>query len=284
MLRRRGFSLAELLVALLLVSIVLAAATGSLLRQQRTHADLRWLSNAGAQLRSALLTVSGHLSAINTEAGDLTAGQAEDSAMQFRALVAQSVACAHGIGATSLTPDAPGQIPIGGTASVPRAGDSLWWLADSTWLARTIRSVTSVSGSCSSPPVVGATLRLDLMGTDTIPAGTPVRVTRQARYGIYRASDGTWQLGYREWNDPLQQFAAPQPVAGPLLRSAGSRRSGFRYFDSAGTELLAAGGPIDVSRVARMRVEALALAPITQAGRDSVRADSVDIAVRVHFR
>lgn len=281
MLRRRGLTLVELLVATVLAAIVLGAATSSLLRQQRSHARLSAVTGADAQSRAAMLVVGSELALLDPAAGDLADGEAYDSAIQFRSLVATSLACATDAGAATLLPDLTDSIPLSGATGDPRIGDTLWWLPDSAWRSAVITSVPNLRATCAAPVAAsGATQRVVASTPDTIAAGTPLRVTRQARFAIYRASDGTWQLGYREWNEPTHRFAAPQPVVGPLLPRSAARHSGFRYFDSAGTELLPAAGPLDVRRIARIRLTASTLVPARSVAQDSVRADSVDVALR----
>jgi hypothetical protein len=112
--------------------------------------------------------------------------------------------------------------------------------------------------------------------SDTIPAGAPVRITRPTRYSFYRSGDGTWQLGFREWTETTGSFSAPQPVAGPFLRNSDGRRSRFRYFASSGEELVGTGVERAVSRI---RLLTYALTVAREAGQDSVRADSIDVAL-----
>ena len=94
---------------------------------------------------------------------------------------------------------------------------------------------------------------------------------------VYRASDGWWYLGNRAWSAVSGTFAAPQPIAGPFLRSLGSGvRTGFRYFDSLGAVVVPNGA--NERSIARVRVSSIALVP-SLAGTDSVRRDSADIAL-----
>ncbi len=48
-----------------------------------------------------------------------------------------------------------------------------------------------------------------------------MRVTRPIRYSLYHASDGSWYLGARDWNDASARFNTIQPLAGPF-RSPGA--------------------------------------------------------------
>ena len=282
MLRRRGTSLGELLVALALGSIVLATATSSMLRQQRTALSVDAQVRDRAQLRPALSLLHAQLSLSDGATGDLVAGEASDTALQFRAVVAAGLACAPELGAVTLPLDDDGEMTRAGVQSLPRAGDTLWWydVRASRWQGRALTSVTARRSPCNgaNPPASGGTtLRMRLSDPDSIPALAPVRITRPLRYAFYRSSDGSWQLGLREWSEALRQLSAPQPVAGPFARAQSSGvRSGFRYFDTRGLELhpdLDAGTG---ARVARVRLVALSL---PRAGANA-GADSVDVVLR----
>lgn len=278
---RRAFTLVELIVALTLAAIVLGTATSSVLRQQRTHSRVQGETQGDAQVAGATLILGEQLALLDRDAGDLTVAQAQDTALGIRALVASSIACQAQAGSVSFVPDSSLVAALGGASDTPQPGDSLWWLADSTWSAGSITAVNRTTATCVLPfGTSGPATRVSFARTDTIPAGTPLRVSRQSRYGIYKASDGTWQLGFREWNAASGKFAAPQPVAGPLMLKAGSRRSGFRYFDDTNTELDPAVAMVDVHRVARIRITMHTLLSFRAAGRDSVRSDSIDVPLQ----
>jgi prepilin-type N-terminal cleavage/methylation domain-containing protein len=279
MLNRQGMTLLELVVAVVLAAIVLGTATASALRQQHSHASILSSTDTDAQIRAATLVLASQLELLDPVAGDLIQGQAEDTALQVRAPVAQSVACQREVGSATLLPDVPGSVALGGGVSTPRTGDTLWWLADSAWHASKIIGVNNVTVGCANALGSGHTVQMVLTAPDTVDAGSPIRVTRQTRYSIYHASDGTYQLGAREWNDSTHRFPAPQPVAGPLLPRIGARRTGFRYFDAQGVELTSASGPIDVTTVARIRISAQSTMSVHGMLQDSVRVDSVDVAL-----
>ena len=282
MLSRRASTLVELLVAFTLASIVLGSAATSVLRQQRAHARIASVSGSDAQLRAATSVLAGQLALLDPVAGDLASGEAADSVLQFRAPIASSLACDRSIGSATFLPDSAGAVTFGGVSSLPRPGDSLWWLGDSAWTGARIDGVATIVAACAVPIAsVGAALRLTLSGSgDTVPAGAALRITRQTRYGLYRAGDGSWQLGFREWNESAGAFSAPQPIAGPLLLRSRDRRSGYRYFNTFGQELAPANGAMDATQVARIRITTLSLVAGRAPGQDSVRSDSVDVALR----
>ncbi len=280
-LSRAGSTLIELLVALVMAAIVLGAATSSLLRQQRATSRIHASASGDGQLRSVGTLLPNELRQLAAGSGDLVAGEARDTALQLRAVVASGLSCDDAVGEVRLIPATSGALPVSGIASAPRRGDSLWWLGDSaSWRGRRIGTVSTVTVRCTLPVAgAGVSTTLALDGGDTIRAGTPVRVTRHARYALYRSGDGSWQLGMREWVESSARFATPQPVAGPFLPRDGARLTGFRYFDSFGTELVLGveGAPAD--RVRRIRTMTLSAVPGARDQEPAVLVDSVDAAL-----
>ena len=283
---RAGVTLVELLVALTLAAVVLGSATSVLLRQQRTAAALGSSVATDAQLRIATGALAAELAVLSASVGDLVAGEASDTSLQLRSLVARGVACDDGAGVTIVADDVdePNRALDG---VLPRVGDSLWWYpGDSTgrWRSARISSSDSVTAPC---PLTSAPLRparrLGIGEADSVPSGAPLRITRPVRYAFYRSGDGSWQLGVREWIDATARFAAPQPVAGPFVMRADASRTGFRYFDSAGDELPIGPAGVDVTRVARIRLTVLVAAGVRAMANDTIARDSVDIALpRAH--
>ena len=282
MLTRRGATLVELMVAMSLAAIVLAAATASLVRQ-RSQADGSTARLRGeSQIRGALAQLPQALQGLSAADGDLAAGEARDTALQLRMVVASGVACDSATGAAVLSADDSSSDHETGFATSPHPGDMLWWRAPgaATWAARRITDVQGVSGACLvSGPTVRPLLRMGLSASDTVSRDAVIRLTRQVRYSLYHAGDGTWQLGIAEWSDVLHAFAPPQPVAGPFARAAGQgTQSGFRYFDDAGSELLPSSQGVDVARVARVRFTIVARRTSDKTAANEM--DSVDVAVQ----
>ena len=281
--RRVGVTLVELLVALALVTVVLGAASSSLLRQGRDSNAHRSRVRAESQLRAALGEMRVALEGLSSAAGDLAVGQVRDTAIQLRSVVGNAVACDGTAGQVTLTADDTSEKRAAGLSVAPRAGDTLWWHppGGSGWVSRRIVSVSGGTGVCAFGGAgTQALLRLGLASPDTVPRGAPLRITRQARYSVYRGGDGTWQLGISEWSDVLHAFAPPQPVAGPFtMLAAGGCHTGFRYFDAAGAELRDTGQGIDVGRMAIVRVTIVAPAGPAGSPAGVMRCDSLDVAI-----
>lgn len=275
MLKRPGMTLAELLVALSLGGIVLTVAATSMLRQQR---GVRWtegLSGAELQLRPVLRLFADELSSLDAAAGDIAPGQATDSTLQVRAVVAASLTC-DSASSVTLVPEPPGAQPMTGTARPPAAGDTLWLYLGAAfgWRPRTVTAVQRVTTACGVPTTASSpTVRLLLDAPADVAAGTPVRITRWERWVLYRAGDGRWYAGIRDYSVATERFLAAQPIAGPFQRATrAGARTGFRYFDVAGDALVPDG--TNERSIARVRVTTLSVVPTS--GADSLRTDSAD--------
>lgn len=282
MLRRRGATLLELLVAMALGAVLLAAASSTLVRQRRSASAQTSRVRAESQVRAALGELEVALEGLSPAAGDLVAGEARDTALQLRTVIASAIACDSTIGFASLATADTGAERASGLAAAPKAGDSLWWRPPgaSAWVARRVTTITAKSGSCSAggngtQPL----LQLGFQSSDTVHRGAPLRLTRQARYSFYHAGDGTWQLGIAEWSDVLHAFPPPQPVAGPfVLVAPGGGRTGFRFFDAAGTALNVGEPGTSIANIARVRITLIA--PDHDLGTTAAfRRDSLDIAL-----
>ena len=204
------------------------------------------------QLRETTALLPVDLRSIATGSGDIPAGGARDTSLEFRATFGSAVVCDTLHGALVLSPAAtstPGAPVFSGLLAAPQPGDTVWILSvgDSTprWISRRLTSVGSTpGGACASGgPLLTAlaraitrvTLQLD-SGMSTGVVGAPVRFTHLLRYSLYKASDGAWYLGQRDWNASTLKFNTIQPVSGPFL-SAASRGVAFHYFDTAGVEV-----------------------------------------------
>jgi prepilin-type N-terminal cleavage/methylation domain-containing protein len=272
---RAGLSLVELLVALSLGGIVLGVAAGSMLRQQRAVRWVEGLSGAELQLRPVLQLLAEELSQLDASGGDLAPGQASDSSLQLRAVVAASLSC-DSASALTLLPERATAPALAGSTRPPDVGDSVWLYRGASlgWRARAVTAVSRTTSACAVPTSpAGPTYRLLLDAPPDVAAGTPVRVTRWERWVVYRAGDGKWYVGIRDYSPSTARFLATQPVAGPFLRAARSgARTGFRYFDASGTSVDPDG--TNEARIARVRISVLSVVP--SIGADGVRSDSAD--------
>jgi hypothetical protein len=139
--------------------------------------------------------------------------------------------------------------------------------SDDAWLALHLTSVTRSVGNCAASVLVDPVLdagrpswRLAFAGAvpPTLAAGATVRLTRVARFALYR-SGAEWWLGFTERNPATGAWVTIQPVSGPYLpfNAAMPAASGIALQgrDSSGTAtmLAGAGSPAALSMATRTR-------------------------------
>lgn len=273
---RRGTSLIELVVVIVLLAAVGSAVMGVVIHQERFYRAQSDAIDARATVRDAASLLQSELRALTPSDGDLyTIGA---SAVEFRATLAQSAICTISPSRSSITipPEhlASG-VPLTWIGTQPEAGDTLLVLAtDSTlggrWDRHVLSSAPSATGSCplssgftATAAEASAALTLSFSPSldSTIAPGTIMRVVRRARYELYRASDAQWYLGYL---DCLSTRSTPcnvvQPVSGPYA-ALGIQ---LAYRDEAGALTAIP------SRVARINVLAIAARRTAPATLDSL--------------
>jgi prepilin-type N-terminal cleavage/methylation domain-containing protein len=297
---RAGFTIPELLVALVMFALVAGALSAVMTSQFRMYGRTQEATRVQRDLRTGLSLLPSDLRGASRAAGDLTL--LVDSAIQLRATLGASVACAKPSATElDLPPRDLARNVLTQWYADPRAGDSVlvyddgvsFGPEDDSWLARRIVSLDPApAGTCVGAPFTDPVLdppatkpRLRLTLADPLPAGVrvgaPVRFMRSVRYSLYRppSAGDRWYLGYREyiggaWGDP-------EPIAGPFEAYAAAGRTGigFAYYDSTGVRLATPAVGTEVSRIDLT----LRAASRVRGGADSVVVrDSV--AVRVALR
>jgi prepilin-type N-terminal cleavage/methylation domain-containing protein len=259
---RSGLTLVELSVVLALGGIVLALVVTVGARLERQFGSLSAQIAESAQLDEAAAILPIDLRALSPVAGDIRTGEASDTTLEVRATIASGIVC-------SATPEslvvAPALRVDGVPAGKPvQAGDTLWVFVagDSgvAWRPLLAQGVHTAAVGCTAFAGSSAIFGLDARslrvvqreGLTALPltAGAPYRVTRPARFSFYRASDGHWYLGLREWNTTSARFNQVQPVSGPYLAPSAPPRRGTRfvYFDSLGAAMPP--GSLETDRIA----------------------------------
>jgi hypothetical protein len=227
--------------------IALSLVTAICLREQRLFTDLSEQSATYAQLRDAESILPIDVRAASSGVGDIR--EARDTSLELRAVIASAVVCDTAGSNVVLAPSSAGVATYAGASSSIAPGDTAWvFLIDSiadAW--RPFRIATAGSfrgGACAAEgPRLGAaalsesrvTLALDSVAPASV-LGAAMRVTRPLRYSLYRASDGRWYLGQRDWNTAALHFNSIQPVSGPFLPATAGGLA-FHYLDSAGHAL-----------------------------------------------
>src|SRR6266545_4499285 len=99
---RAGFTLIELVIAMVLMSLVGGAIVKLLLRQQRFYNSTTDLIQTRQQIRQAAAMLPSDLRGISSIGGDISV--MADSALEFRSVFGSSVVCANIAGKLSTVP------------------------------------------------------------------------------------------------------------------------------------------------------------------------------------
>ena len=295
--RRRGVTLIELIVAMVVGGVALALIASISVRQQRLYADLADRAALASQLRQASTVLPIELRGASSAGGDIR--EARDTAIELRASIASAVVCDTATGSIVLAPATAGSTAFAGYLAAIAIGDTAWVLTpgDSidAWLPYSVSSSTTTTpGSCASlgprlTVAARASARVLIRLTAAPPLatliGTVVRVTRPVRYSFYRGGDGPWYLGQRDWNVTSLRFNTIQPVSGPFV-SASAHGLVFQFSDSAGTLLPSPVGDrrsialigIDVRVQSRSAMRAFA------SGAQGRSSDSLHLAIALRNR
>jgi len=290
-----GFTTVELMVALALSGIVLAAIGAVLRRQQRFYASAASLVEQRVALRDVTGILPGELRAVSPTGGDVLAFA--DSALELRATIGTAIACdtVPGGGALALAAASGRRASLSSFTTAPQPGDVALVYAggasdrtdDDRWISLGVADVVSSPAVCvgspfSPPDASGSPLVIRFAAGSRVSAavgpGAFVRVRRRVRYRFYRAGTGDWYLGYSEWTGA--GFAVVQPVSGPFAAYSSRGASGvsLRYFDENGAEVV---DPANAARIARVRVVARGLVRgALSAARPITDSQSVGVRVR----
>lgn len=226
---RRGFTLVELLVVVILGSLVLMASYQVLQTNTRIYAINGARVQGQQTLRAALEVLSGELREVSTRGGDLV--EMGRDFLTIRAQRSFGLVCAINYSAS------PVRITAMKIGPAFRPGDSIFVLhdnnpdlaSDDEWFGGTVSSVDSTATCGGIPaqtltvPFVGATAAA--VPPDSVRTGAPVRGFELFRYGLYDLEDEAY-LGRR-----ASGASEADLLAGPLPSSGGLT---FRYMDSRG--------------------------------------------------
>ena len=236
-LTRRGFTLVELLIALLLLGIVTAAFYGSLTTNQRAYQKQTQVIDLQQNMRAATAILPSELREIDASEGDITAMSA--TSITFRAHRWMGIVCTAPVMPFGTNPAATSLIvrrdPFYGrtpnTATdvifVRYEGDD-GTRKDDGWVRATATApVINVVCPDTKPGLLVA-MSLNL-GTKpnisgAITNGSPILGYETVTYGLYQpVAGGDWYIGLTTAN-------GQQPLIGPLLPNGLS----LAYYDSTG--------------------------------------------------
>jgi len=300
---RRGFTLIELAVVLVILGVVGSAIGLTLMRQQRFYRGAAELLYAREEVRDAIELLSTDIQGMSTAD---TAAVLADSAVELFASIGSSVVCQVGGNEIGL----PRAVPLPGntlTAFVtqPDTGDIVLFYRDSIedgsqWERHRIAGFGVRSLDVACPASTGFATPQDAEAGSTgflitlytplsshVGRGAPVRFIRHGRYSLYRSADGDWYLGYRRCNAVgASVCGAIQPLSGPYRaysRDPGSTGLLFEFFDELGGRLTAGASILALARV-DITARAESRHQLIVENRTVIPADSATVSVAVRNR
>lgn len=273
--QRRGFTLVELLISIVLFALVMGTMVQILTRQQRFYRGAAGVMDMRSQLRQAVFVLPMDLRPITPADGDVYAWS--ESGISFRAVSGSAILCAAPTTSTLILPPTTltNQNALTSWHTAPVVGDSILIYdegmevgsVDDVWQAHEITAVTTIIGVGACTTVTGFTtvgdagtpshqITISPTLSSTVTIGAPIRVFRSTTYELYQAADGDWYLGASDClpgRTPV--CSAPSAVSGPYRElSATPGESGLElsYFDALGN-LLTPGVSL-VADIARIEV------------------------------
>ena len=308
---RRGFTLIELVVVLVLMGIVCGAILQLLARQQRFYKSTSEVIDNRTQLRDAIFIVPADLRGVSSIGGDIrTMGL---TSTEFFSNIGSSIVCSYaGIGSATIS--LPPRTLASGTMltawlSQPQPGDVVFLYdngttvgnADDSWARYQIAAggfqsavdpswCPTARGFTSAADAGATSYRITLSvapNQSRSPIGSPIRFMRAVRYSLYQAADNRWYLGLETCDaNVVGNCTDRQPISGPYLpATTDPATSGlaFRYYDRNGVELTSVA---DAPRVARieMVVRSQTVAPRATFGGGQAQQVRDSLAVTIGIR
>lgn len=251
---RLGFTMVELLIALVLLGLVSAALYRVLVNNQRLYMAQTQRIDLSQNIRAAANILPAEfrqLDAADAAAASDIVAMGPDSitihAMRWTTFVC-SAPLLNGTATNRsmiVRGGQPGDPMFFGSRGIQTATDSMMIYLDADQTTRNddyyvpARVSAAVSGPALCPavgvaaPQPGTTLTWDgnfyggNNAAGAIPVGAPVWGFERVTYRLYQAADGQYYIGYRPW---LPAGTSIQPLIGPVLANGLT----FQYYDANG--------------------------------------------------
>jgi len=291
LLARRGFTLIELMIALVLLGLVSTAVYKVLVNNQRVYLAQTQTIDLQQNIRAGAAILPAEFRELDAADGDIAA-MGSDSivmrAMRQLAFVCATPVLGGGLGQIAL---AIRPTMIYGNRATYKQGDSIlvYWegdpasRSDDQWLPATLQKDPDPGFCADSNVATNPAFLLTLQPSwinnavlnrpGAIPSGAPVRGFDKVVYRSYQAADGNWYLGQR--NPALT--GTIQPVIGPLI---GANGVSFAYYDTAGAVTAV---PTQVAQI-EIVLRARTAAPIRSGGTGAQTYKVDSLVTRVALR
>ncbi|HJU90951.1 MAG TPA: prepilin-type N-terminal cleavage/methylation domain-containing protein [Gemmatimonadaceae bacterium] len=246
---RRGLTLIEVMIAMVLLGLVLTGLTTVIMQQQRFYGGTAEVLETRANVRQVADILPSELRAVSPADSDIYAMSA--TSIDYRASTGSSVVCTMNGPRTQLTIPPTTTASLNGTSawlSPPLNGDSLLVYdqgptqasADDSWTVHVL-TADPAAGIClpftanAAEAALGYTLNVTPALSLNVQVGASIRFFRRARFELFNGADGQGYLGYSDCiPSRLPACSAVQPVSGPYLPLGGAPEGlSLSYFTTA---------------------------------------------------
>lgn len=238
----RGFTLAEIMVALVLGMIVMTAVLGVMISQLRRFELQQQTADASETVRGAAAFLGDQFRSVSASRGDLAG--LNPFTVTVRAVQGNAVACAK----DNTLPRYALDMPTGSFQATIDDSVLAYSPANGTWKSLKVAAVWTNPaavgmGACAAPSTATPDLVIEVVAGDTagIGVGSDMIAFRRTQYGIFQQG-GRWWLGRR-----LMSAGSYDRLTGPLMPPADSGLV-FHYLNAASAETT------DSSQVARVEI------------------------------
>ncbi len=267
---RRGFTMVELLVALVLLGIVSAALYRVLVNNQRLYQAQTARIDLSQNIRAAGSILPAEFRQLDASEGDISVMSATSisiRAMRWLGFLCSPPALGGGLNGVAIIirGGAPGQPLFFGARGINNNTDSLlvYYDGDPTTRADDFWAPDGTNGQ-------RLILNVNLLGlganvAGAIPVGAPVWGFERVTYSLYQqAGDTSWYIGFQPAGGSMQ------PLIGPVLTNGLT----FTYYNAAGAVTAVR------SQVARIDITVRArTTSAIRAGGQAARLTAVDSVV-----
>lgn len=245
----RGFTLIEILIALVLMGIVSTALYQLLVANQRIYRAQVESVAINESARAAVSIVPSEVREVSSGDGDVIAMNA--TSLTYKSMQSLYVQCTDpNTGALEIVLDRTTSF---GLRAIDATEDSILIFAegdnstrsDDGWLSASVTSTTVGTACPGTLPSITVGLA-GVSGTDlaNVSAGAPVRTFRPTQILLYQDGAGDWWLGGRQYQKSGGSWSTTQPLLGPLSGTG----IALTYADAAGN------ATTDVTQVARVGI------------------------------
>ncbi len=249
--RRRGGTLVELLISMVILGVLGTLVARIMMDQQRSFQRMTEQTVVRRELRSAMSLLPTELRGVSSVGGDITAF--DNMSITFRATLGSSVVCARTATTVDLPPVGAARMALTSWATTPSVGDVVSILRpDSSgqkgdfWSAHTVTTVSVLAAPCSGTVYVHPTADIGKSGfrltvtpalPDSVLAGSALRLVRSTRYALTQVASGRWYLGRSEFVSGA--WSAAIPVSGPYQPASASGTGGLSValYDTLGAKI-----------------------------------------------